>query len=104
MDFNSIMELLKPELIVLIAVTWGLGLMIKATKFDNEHIPWVTAVIVAVLALIYVFATTAVTSYQLMLMAIFIGITQGIVAWLIGWKTYDKFIKNGLVENNDGKG
>ena len=104
MDFSNIMELLKPELIVLIAVTWGLGLMIKATRFDNEHIPWVTAVIIAALALIYVFATTEIVSYQLMLMAIFIGITQGIVAWLIGWKTYDKFIKNGLVENNDGKG
>ena len=104
MDFNSIMELLKPALVILIVATWGLGLILKSTKLDNGYIPLITVIIITALAVLYVLATSDISTMQLLCVAIFIGITQGIVAWLIGWKTYDKFIKNGLAKNNEGKG
>jgi len=103
MDVN-ILSYVKPELLVVIFVLWGLGLMIKASKIENRFIPiWLCMISLAV-ALIWVYATTEITTSQQLAMAIFTAIVQGVIIWLIAWLTYDKFIKSGLSLNNSGKG
>ncbi len=103
MDVN-IISYVKPELFVVIFVLWGLGLMFKASKIENKYIPIWLCVFALVIALIWVYATTEITTSQMLAMAIFTAIVQGVIIWLIAWLTYDKFIKSGLSLNNDGKG
>ena len=104
MDIESIVKLIASGLVILIPATWGLGLVIKATKLDNGFIPMISVFIITALAVLGTFATADTSTSQLVAAAWFAGITQGIVAWLVGWWSYNKFIKSGLTTNNDGKG
>jgi len=88
--------MIKPELLVLIPVCWGIGILIRATKCPNKFIPFINALISVILAFLYVFSSSSINSIGL---DCFISITQGIVCWAISWVTYDKFIKSG-VEND----
>jgi len=95
MELN-IVDMIKPELLVLIPVCWGIGILIRATKCPNKFIPFINALISVILAFLYVFSSSSINSIGL---DCFISITQGIVCWAISWVTYDKFIKSG-VEND----
>ncbi len=100
----NLLDYLKPELLVLIPMVWGLGLAVKASSIQNQRIPLVLCIVTVVVALIYVCATSLVATPQEIAMAAFLSITQGVVAWLIAWSLYDKVIKKDLIVNNDGKG
>lgn len=72
MDFT---EFIKPELLVVAAVLYVLGLMIKQTeKINDKYIPSILGVVGVVLSLVYVIATEG-----LVLMGIFTAVTQGIL-------------------------
>lgn len=94
MDFN-IVDMIRPELLVLIPVCWGVGILIRATKCPNKFIPFINAFISIILAFLYIFSS----SNENIGLNSFIAFTQGIVCWAISWITYDKFIKIG-VEND----
>jgi len=72
MDFT---EYVKPELLVVAAVLYIVGLIIKQTqKIKDKYIPAILGVAGVLLCLLYVIATEGVT-----LMAVFVAITQGIL-------------------------
>lgn len=72
MDFT---EFIKPELLIVAAVLYVLGLMIKQTeKIKDKYIPIILGVVGVVLSLVYVIATEG-----LALMGIFTAVTQGIL-------------------------
>jgi len=104
MDWNMVLEFIKPELLLLIAVVWGMGLVVKASKIENRFIPLVLCIITAALAALWVYATSTITGPQEMAMAVFIAITQGIIIWLVAWVLYDRVIKPMLEVNNEGRG
>lgn len=92
MDIN-IFEMIKPELIILIPVCWGLGFLIKSTPCPNKLIPSINAFFSVLLACLYVFASDSCDNIFMM---IFIGFTQGIVCFILAWLSYEKFIKAGV--------
>lgn len=68
-------EYIKPELLVLVAVLYVVGLMIKQTqKIKDKYIPAVLGVAGVLLSFLYVVATEGFT-----LIGVFTGITQGIL-------------------------
>lgn len=89
---EQIMNYLKPELLALIPVVWGLGLVLKALPITNKDawIPLILALCSTGLAALYVLGTGEVQNAAL---AAFTAITQGLVAWLVAWVSYDQGIK-----------
>ena len=70
---------IKPELMILVPMLYIIGQTIKKTKvMHSSKIPFVLGIVGIVLATIYNIATTDLASYKSLLMAIFVGITQGI--------------------------
>ena len=87
------LDFLKPELLILIPVCWGIGMVVKATQIDNKWIPLILAVCSVLLAGVWVVGNMDYTGWQSVLTAAFMGVTQGVAAWLIAWLTYEKGIK-----------
>lgn len=85
----NIQDFIRPELLVLIPVCWGIGLAIKSTPINNQWIPALLCLCSVLLASLYVFSTATETT----LMGVFVGVTQGIICWLVAWQSYDKIIK-----------
>jgi hypothetical protein len=85
----NIMDYVKPELLILIPTCWGIGMVLKATSLNNQAIPGILCLCSVALAGLYV----AAQSGGNLPMAIFTGITQGVIAWLVAWVTYEKGIK-----------
>lgn len=77
---EEIIRYIKPELIILVAVIYILGIVFKQTNIiKDKHIPLVLIVIGIVLATLWVLATTEFATTQDMFMAIFVAVTQGIL-------------------------
>lgn len=85
----DIQNYIMPELLILIPVCWGFGLMIKSTPLNNQWIPLVLGALCVSLSALWVFAS----SRDNIAMGFFIGITQGVLCWLVAWLSYDKLIK-----------
>lgn len=96
MEIGDIINLLKPELLVLIPTCWGIGMVVKSTKLSNNFIPLILCLSCIAITGLYVFANAEAENIALDL---FMTITQGIIAWLISWITYEKGIK--LLQNKD---
>lgn len=72
---ENIIEYVKPELLVLVAVLYVLGMMIKQTsKINDKYIPLLLGAVGVVLSLIYVVAVEGLT-----LMGVFVALTQGVL-------------------------
>lgn len=72
---ENLHEYIKPELLVLVAVLYIVGLMIKQTeKIKDKYIPAILGVMGILLSLLYVLATEGVA-----LIGVFTAITQGIL-------------------------
>lgn len=80
---ESIKDLIKPELLVLIPVLYFLGIGLKKSNVSNNHIPVILGIIGIVLATIYVLASSNSNNYLEM---IFAGITQGVLC--AGYSVY----------------
>ena len=87
----DVLSLIHPELLILIPVCWGIGLLLKSTKIiKNKYIPLILAICSVSLTTLYTFAENEITNIP---MGIFLSITQGIVCWAIAWVSYEKGIK-----------
>jgi hypothetical protein len=72
---ENLTEYIKPELLVLVAVLYILGLMIKGTKkIKDNYIPVILGVAGIALSTLYVVATEGFN-----LLGVFTGVTQGIL-------------------------
>ena len=80
MMYDMLKELVKPELIVLIPVLYLVGVALKKSAVQDNHIPWLLGVCGIVLSTVYLAATADVTGWQGGLMLVFSGVTQGILA------------------------
>lgn len=88
-------EFVKPELIVLVAVLYFVGMGLKkAQSVPDKHIPYILGAAGIVLAIIYVCATSVLDGWQAVLMAVFTAVTQGILC--AGCSVYvNQLIKQG---------
>lgn len=75
-----VLNYVKPELIVVAIALYFLGIALKNTeKVKDKLIPFILGAVGIVLAFIYVFATSPVSTYQDVLFAIFTAIVQGML-------------------------
>lgn len=76
----SILEYIKPELLILVPVMYLIGVGLKnTTVVKDKLIPLVLGLISVLLSILYVVATTDMAGYKDVLMGVFIAITQGIL-------------------------
>lgn len=76
----NIADYIKPELLVLIPVLFAIGAGAKKTEaVKDKYIPILLGAVGVVLAALWVAATTAIPNAQSALMAVFVGLTQGIL-------------------------
>lgn len=90
---DIVQEYIKPELMVLSLVLYFIGVAIKKVdSIKNEYIPFILGTIGVVLALVYVLGTSALSSWQDVLIALFTAVVQGVL--VAGFSTYvDQLIK-----------
>ena len=93
MEFEMIKEFLKPELLVIIPVCYFIGAgLVNSKLVKNEHIPLVLGCASVVFSATYVLATSNISNYQEVLMAVFTAFTQGIL--MAGCSVYvDQLLK-----------
>lgn len=77
--YEVLKEFIKPELLVLIPVLYLIGMGFKKSLMEDKYIPMYLGLISIFLSLTFVAATSDVYGWQEALMAIFSGITQGIL-------------------------
>ena len=71
---------IKPELLILVPVLYIVGMGIQKSKIKNNRIPLILGVIAILLSTLWVFSTSLVQSWQEAIYALYISITQGILA------------------------
>ena len=77
--YDLLKELVKPELLVLVPVLYLVGMAIKKSKMRDEYIPITLGAIGVILSMLYVGATCQCQSWRDVLLALFTGLTQGIL-------------------------
>ena len=76
--FEALQSYIKPELLVLVPLMFGLGAALKADKrFPSANIPYTLAVAGMALAALYGAATAQLNGWQSVAMAVFTAIVQG---------------------------
>ena len=85
----NIQDYIRPELLILVPVCWGIGLMLKSTPLSNQWIPLILALCSILLSGLYVYASATET----LAMGVFVGVTQGMLCWVASWLSYEKVIK-----------
>lgn len=78
--YELLKELVKPELLVLVPVLYLVGMALKRSAVCDRHIPWLLGACGVCLSVAYLAATGDVHSWQGVLLMVFSGITQGILA------------------------
>ncbi len=77
---NDYTVFIKPELLILIPVLYFIGIGLKKSEhLKDKYIPLTLGGAGIALAIIWVFATTAISGVQDALMGIFVGLTQGVL-------------------------
>ena len=75
---QALQEYIKPELLVLVPLMFGLGAALKADKrFPSANIPYTLAVAGMALAALYGAATAQLDGWQSVALAVFTAIVQG---------------------------
>ena len=77
---EQIIKFLKPELLILIFVLYFIGMAIKKSKAKDKYIPFILGACGIFLAILYVVGTSDIANYKDAIMAVFVAITQGILA------------------------
>ena len=84
---DQILSYVKPELLIVVAVLYFIGVMIKnSKKISDKFIPMILGILGVLICGLYVFATSTVSGSQEVAMALFTAITQGII--VAGLSTY----------------
>ena len=76
----DILTYTKPELLILIPVLSIVGRGIKKSKVKNNRIPLILGVIAIFLSTLWVFSTSDIRNWQDAVNAVYISVTQGILA------------------------
>ena len=76
---DMLYEFIKPELLSLIPVLYLFGTGLKKSQVADKHIPWMLGVSSVVLCLMFIVAMSDINGWQEALMAVFSGITQGVL-------------------------
>lgn len=80
MDIIAMMQdYIKPELLIITPVLYVIAKIIDGSHLKNDIIPWVLLLISIVLAGLYTFATTDITTIPKLIMAIFVSLVQGVL-------------------------
>jgi hypothetical protein len=78
--FEVVKEFIKPELIILIPVLYIIGLGFKKTTLiQDKLIPIALGLTSIVLTALYILATTQMSGYKEVVMAVFTALTQGVL-------------------------
>lgn len=78
--YELLKEFIKPELIILVPVIYLIGVALKKTEgILDKDIPWLIGVISIFICILYITATEPITTYQEQSLAVFTGITQGVL-------------------------
>ena len=77
--YDLLKEFIKPELLVLIPVLYLYGVGLKKSQVADKYIPVLLGIASVVLSFMYIVATSILNGWQEILMAIFSGITQGVL-------------------------
>lgn len=72
-------EYIKSELLILIPVLYFIGMGLKKSKIPDKFIPLLLGVASIALSAIWIFATSDVTCFKDVALAIFISVTQGVL-------------------------
>lgn len=72
-------EFIKPELLVLVPVLYLVGAALKKSIVADKHIPWVLGTVAVVMATAFVVANADLDSWQHVMLALFSGVTQGVL-------------------------
>lgn len=84
---DSFMNYVKPELLVVTAVLYFIGMWLKQLQsVKNKYIPAILGILGVIICGIYVFATCPCNTMQDAAMAVFTAVTQGIL--VAGLSTY----------------
>ena len=77
--YEMIKEFIKPELVILIPVLYILGNGLKKSNIADKYIPLILGVVSVFLCSLEVASTSPIGEWQDALMAVFMGLTQGIL-------------------------
>ena len=77
--YDTLKELIKPELILLIPVLYFVGKALKKSAIADKHIPWILGTVAVFLSFLFVLATTQISNWQEVIMMIFVSFTQGVL-------------------------
>lgn len=83
----QVMDYVRPELVVVAVALYFIGSWIKQSEtIKDKYIPLINGAIGIVICALYVLATCECNTMQLIMMALFTAITQGIL--VAGLSTY----------------
>lgn len=77
--YELLKEFIKPELLVLIPVLYLCGVALKKSEAADKYIPLYLGIISVFLSFLFIMATSDINGWQEGLMAVFSGLTQGIL-------------------------
>lgn len=78
--YDLLKEFIKPELLVLVPVLYLVGVALKKSAVNDRHIPWILGVAGVVLSFLWIAGTCTMANAQEIVLAVFTGIVQGILA------------------------
>lgn len=77
--YEMLKEFIKPELLVLIPVLYLVGVALKNSQVADKYIPLLLGAVSVILSFLFIGATEAISGWQEILMALFSGLTQGVL-------------------------
>ena len=99
MDFK---EYIKPGLIILIPVLYVIGVGIKKCKRISDNcIPLILGIIGIVLSALWVFASSEISGFKEVLIAVFTSVTQGVLVAAVS--VFSNQIYKQLSNDNKGE-
>ena len=80
MDSSALIQYIRPELLILIPILYGMGICIKKTRYINdEFIPYILGFVSIFLSGLYILAVSDISGgYQDILIVIFNILIQGL--------------------------
>ena len=79
-ELEEVINFIKPELLILIPVLYFTGLGIKKSNVPDENIPLLLGIISILLSTLWVLSTSEIGNWQDVVSAVFVSITQGVLA------------------------
>lgn len=70
---------IAPEMLVLVPVLYGMGIVLKQTALKDQFIPAILTVISVLFTILYIFSEKAISTPQEIAQALFTALTQGIL-------------------------